>query len=156
MGVDVETYQIVGWIFSAKDIPKKLRKTIPEKFHWEDRFDEKSGKKLKPEKVVDEEEHEVFLLPGKKAIECHEDEIGEFFDAIAAELKMSYVVAGDGINGDLLYCLTMKTTKKQDKDGIPVEVVIRGWGELNTAKKKLQTMGFKVGSAKIQYTELYS
>lgn len=158
MGVEIETYQIVGWVLSEKDIPEKLRKTLPEKSHMEDRFDEKTGKKLKPEKVLDEEEHEVFLLPGNKMenTEWQTDDLETFFDALATDLKMHFVIAGDGIGGEYLYCLTMKTTKKQDKDGIPIEVVIKSWGKLNAAKKKLKTLGFKVGPAKIQYAELYS
>lgn len=58
MGLNYNYYLIIGWKVPSKILKKTFYKekvtTTPGKYHLEDRYDSKSGKKIEPEKVWDE------------------------------------------------------------------------------------------------------
>jgi len=62
MGIDYSFYLRVGFELHNDDVSKPYETTYEEKFHYEDRFDSKTGKKLKPEKVIDQHGGDYFFL----------------------------------------------------------------------------------------------
>lgn len=65
MGIDYSFWLNIGYKISGEFLPDSMRKITEEKSHMEDRFDPKTGKKLAPVKVIDEEGGlECFLVDG--------------------------------------------------------------------------------------------
>jgi hypothetical protein len=89
MGIDYSSNLLIGYAFEAKAVEAPFARTVPEKSHMEDRFDPKTGKKLDPVKVVDDEERDVWEFNG----ESFEDR-EELYTALAAAAKCQYVLYG--------------------------------------------------------------
>jgi len=64
MSIEYAASIVVGYVVSIEDLFEPFMKEAPEKFHLEDRFHSKTGKKLEPEKVVDREAGWIVVLPG--------------------------------------------------------------------------------------------
>ncbi len=56
MSVDYNFYLRVGFSLKKEDVEKPYLIKIEEKFHYEDRFDSKTGLKLKPVQIIDQYE----------------------------------------------------------------------------------------------------
>lgn len=65
MGHEHSSVVIVGFTMDQDDFLMPFKTTTAEKFHMEERFDQKTGKKAKPVKVVDEEPKEGYVVEGE-------------------------------------------------------------------------------------------
>jgi hypothetical protein len=87
MGTDYYGSIDVGFRFSPETLTMPFGVHREEKFHMEDRFDPTTGKKLKEqEKVIDEDEEVVFILDGEE----HAYEY-EFYAALCKKLGCTFV-----------------------------------------------------------------
>lgn len=62
MGIDYTFFLRIGFELDQDDIEQPYLTVHKGKFHFEDRFDPKTGKKIKPEKVIDEYGGKYFSL----------------------------------------------------------------------------------------------
>jgi len=76
MGIDYTFYLRIGFELDIDIVSKPYEIFHEEKSHYEDRFDPKTGKKLKPEKIIDEHGGEYFSL------EYNSEEYKSFWDVI--------------------------------------------------------------------------
>lgn len=98
MGIDYGCYLGIGFITDKETVLAPFRKVLPEVSHMEDRFDQKTGKKLAPVKVVDEGEGEEFVFDGR-----HYDDDFELFEAIGKKLNCSIGDTGGYTEGTTVY-----------------------------------------------------
>lgn len=84
----------VGYRISSRALLAPYAQKSPERFHMEDRYDPKTGQKLKPVKVIDQEEYESYVLDGE---EIEEYEIGELIGKkLNKKLSVKCVFEEDG------------------------------------------------------------
>lgn len=65
MGMEHTSEMVIGFVACQDEILKYFELTTPEVSHIEDRYDPKTGKRLKPVVVVDEEERTVYRVDGE-------------------------------------------------------------------------------------------
>lgn len=114
MGIDYSFWLVIGYKINSADLPKSMIKYTEEKFHMEDRYNQRTGKKLAPVKVIDEEGGEdVYLVNGK---EC--EYTYEFADALADELGCSVEIDHEysGQEFTIMFSIEFKTTGEDDVD----------------------------------------
>ena len=91
MGTDYSSALDVGFVLPMEDVLRPFTRTTPEMFHMEDRYDGKTGERLKPVKVVDEAEREVYTLGDEET-----DSAWDFvLDILAPELRCMANIFGD-------------------------------------------------------------
>jgi len=96
MGIDYTVRLAVGFRISDADLMKRFAKKEPEKSHMEKRFDPKTGKRLKDEKVIDYEGGEfLYDIDGKE-----ETDETSLLEQICEKIggKVTYVFDGTGYN----------------------------------------------------------
>lgn len=162
MSIDHEAVLIVGFKLFSDDgddqsahgkkrlvnteIPKRYIRHQAEKSHVEDRYDQKTGKKLEPEKIIDEEACDVYVLDGTTFCLY---ELQEFAECIAQKAGGSLVITGNMQFGALYFHVVC--------DGLeePIEIyeLIKKEKELVNIGKELVKMGFDVGLPTI-YSDL--
>lgn len=105
MGMEHTSAVIIGFTIEREDFLMPFKVTRPEKFHMEDRFNPKNGKKLKEQaRVVDSEEQEVYVFNGKD----YED-ASDFIDDVAGENGCDITMHGDFCTGaDLMLAIEPK------------------------------------------------
>jgi hypothetical protein len=81
MSIDYSTNLVVGWTITDEDIPKKFIKTIPEVSHKENRYSQKTGKRISSEIIVDKKGYDVYVFD----VTEHEDPC-EFLCELAATI----------------------------------------------------------------------
>lgn len=69
MGVDTSTWAEVGVQVERDDLITPFKLVTPEVCHYEDRFDPKTGAKVKPKKIVDKREVITYHFKGKRYTE---------------------------------------------------------------------------------------
>lgn len=95
MGHEYSSTVIVGFVMDHDDFLMPFKTTTFEKFHMEDRFDQKTGKPLKPVKVVDEESIEGYVVEGE-VHECSYDAL----DALGGIVGCSISSHGNMCTGE--------------------------------------------------------
>ncbi len=98
MGIDYGADIGIGYIINLDDLLAPFRVETEEKFHLEDRFDQKTGKKLEPAKVVDVEAGEAFVFEGQTYEEGY-----ELYEAMAEKLNCSIQNTGGYTDGETLF-----------------------------------------------------
>jgi len=152
MGIDYSFNLAVGFITTGKNVVKPFTVTLPEKFHMEDRFDPKTGKKLPSEKVVDFEGGESFKLDGQEY-----DEEYELLEALSEKLGCCIENAGGYTNGETLYVTAALDTDDDTLDEGRVYVgggstpadVAQAAKEANALSKKFKKLGIELGEVKV-------
>lgn len=152
MGIDYSVHLGIGYILDREDIIAPFRVEIPEKFHMEDRFDSKTGKKLAPEKVVDEEGGEEFEYKGTR----YEMEY-ELFEAMAEDLECCIDNCGGYTDGETIrVTLDVETDDSGIDDGrftvggaVSFADVTAMRAQLTALKKKFKKLGIDLGEAKV-------
>lgn len=158
MGTDYNAGIDMGFVFQRDNLLVKYEKEIPAKFHMEDRFDSKTGKKLPQVKVIDEAEYTVFEFNGKT---YEEDE--ELFRAIAQATKCVYSVFGSGSLGGSDYVLFGLSGEARNNYGvdagnvqmggeIDVNTVVRYAPRLEKLRDRLRKLGLKPRQAEVVVT----
>lgn len=98
MGIDYSFNLAVGFIVDTEDFIKPFRTMNEEKFHMEDRFDPKSGKKVGQEKVIDQEAEEAYTYKGKTYEEQY-----EFLEALCEDLGCTVDDGGGYSDNEKVY-----------------------------------------------------
>lgn len=153
MGIDYQFNIGIGFILDREDVVAPFRVQTEEKFHMEDRFDSKTGKKLAPLKVVDQKATEAFELDGKTYEECW-----DFYEALGEKLDCSISNQGGYTDGETLYItINIEHTGEDDLDSgrvtagssITFDNVTMSRATLMTLSKKLKKLGIEPGTAKV-------
>jgi len=118
MGIDYSFSLDIGYKISGEDLPDSMFRITEQKSHMEDRFDPRSGKKIAPVRVIDEEGgEETYILDGKE----HEDTC-ELAEALAEKFGCD-VDCERGYGGDdfsMSFTLRLERTGEDDN----------GWGNV--------------------------
>lgn len=120
MGIDYSFWLVIGYKIDSANLPESMVRRTEEKFHMEDRYDQRTGEKLVPVKVVDEEGgEEVYHVNGKECVDTY-----ELADALAKELGCSVEIdhGYSGDNFDITFSIEFKSTGTDDGD----------WGQVST------------------------
>jgi len=162
MDLNYNFYLIIGWKVPTKVLEKTFYKekvtTTPGKYHLEDRYDPKSGKKIKPEKVWDEKPTKNvelwYEIDGNK-LDCDYYEfIGELEEQLGCQIidnrddscYISILTDEDLYDcGNIMTCGKISVSKLQTK-----------LEELNVLKTKLESYGIKLKEAEIFIGSLVS
>ncbi len=99
MGIDYSAEILVGFTLDAETVHKVFQVKTPGKFHMEDRFDPKTGAKLKSEKVWDEHPETRLMYKGEEyyQFEGFEELLEELIDCQVSTIgsypcgKLEYV-----------------------------------------------------------------
>lgn len=152
MGIDYSVNLGIGYIIDSEDLFAPFRVDIPEKSHMEDRFDPKTGKKIAPVKVVDEEACEEYEYKGKR----YED-VYDLSHALAKDLECGISNNGGYSDGDTYYVTVDVAT---DDSGLEEGRFIVGGAakfddvtamraQLTKLKKAFKKLGIDLGEAKV-------
>jgi hypothetical protein len=159
MSIDFSFALGIGFTVDPEELSEALRKAntkvVPEKFHMEDRFDPKTGAKLAPVKVVDEDET-VSWFVGKEEFEYEDEFLEEFFN----RKGMTYSDNSGMSEASVAYVtVPVKHTGEDDFDdgnitcgsSIAYSVATSKSTQncLKKIKKFLQSLGLEVGEPKI-------
>lgn len=143
MSTDYDSGVQVGFYLPEEDFLKIFAVKMPEKSHMEKRFDAKTGRKIKSEKVIDEEARTAYKFKDKI---FEEDDAQELAEAIAADVGLVSGDFGDLQNGDPIFI-----TFVVDMDSEPLldEITPDVKDRLAAARVKLNKMGFKFSKPRI-------
>jgi hypothetical protein len=89
MSTDYYIELAVGFEIHINDLLAPFEKISPEKSHLEDRYDEKTGKKLDPVRVVDQEEQVVWKINGEE-FDCEDSAADAVADKVNAVATYGY------------------------------------------------------------------
>lgn len=160
MGLDYSSQLAVGFVFQMEEVLDHFRKVTPEVSHMEDRYDEKTGKKVKPVKVVDEAEDEAWAWPGEEEVY----EAWDFIDEVlGSKFRCNPLIFGDVSGGDTFVCFAV-SVKEDNKSGIEdvdcgrvsfagnlsYESVVDAGRELRYLKKRLEDADLKPKNPVVQ------
>ncbi len=98
MGIDYSFSLAVGFVVAMDSLVKPFIVKKEEKFHMEDRFDPKTGKKIGQAKVVDQSAEEEYAYKGE-TYECRY----EMFEALEVDLDCSINSGGGYSDGKTAY-----------------------------------------------------
>jgi hypothetical protein len=148
MSTDYDADIAVGYIINLSAIPKKLIKKLPEITHMEDRYDEKTGRKLPDQvEVVDSEERSVYIFDRSEY-----DEDNEFLDALAAKVGGEHGYNGNFASDDLVHWIGPKIPKSErncEEAGYGLEWLATKTENIRAIGAKLRKLGFKVGKPRV-------
>jgi hypothetical protein len=66
MGQEIYLTTGIGFEFSVKEFESQFAKLRTEKYHFENRWDPKTGEQIEDEKIIDEEERMIYEFDNKK------------------------------------------------------------------------------------------
>ena len=162
MSIDYTISLAVGYIIPEDELTRVFGKTTPKKSHLEDRFDPKTGKKLAPVEVVDENSYTTIVYKGEEI----EDGESELADLIREDLDDIVATGcqvwphGSSMSGEMSYVFgpdLKKLYKPYDEDGISGDDTITATGSipfalltecgsaLGVIRKALVELGLKPG-----------
>lgn len=157
MGIDYSFWLDIGYKIDSSSLPESMLKVTEEKFHMEDRFDQRTGKQLPPVKVVDEEGGETtYVVDGTELEDTY-----ELAEALAEKLGCE-VECEHGYSGEdfaLTFSLNLPRTNEDDGDwgrvsaGSSILFEEATSSKAQAAMKKLaedlKALGIEPGPAKI-------
>jgi hypothetical protein len=162
MGIDYSSSLAIGWRVRAEQLKQVFGKYTPEQAHMEDRYDPKTGKKLLPEKVIDQRAGTVLMFEGQ---EC--DYIEQLVEAICDKTGATFWHDGSFMcdQEDMEYIIGPSfelDTEGKDEGrvttggGILFAKVVELAPELQRIGIELRKLGLDIGSAEITTTLLIS
>ncbi len=155
MGITYSFTLRVGFALDHGEVQKKFEQKTPGEYHMEDRYDTKTGQKIKQVKVWDKHPVTVIMIDGEEV----EDD-GETIEAVLAEkLDCDVETSGSYSSGDFEYNFVPKRTGKYSSidygriylynHSIPFQDVVAMGPELEAIKRKLITWGFNPGEPRV-------
>ncbi len=155
MGIRFSSEILIGFAVSSKDVHKPFEEKVPGKFHMEDRFDPKSGAKLKAEKVWDEHPETLLMYKGEDYY------MHEGFEELLEELLDCRVsIVGSYPCGDLEYVFhpDMPKPSTAGDDGGSVTFGPSYWMKdivaldirLKSLKTRLKKLGIEPGEPEVK------
>ena len=163
MGIDYSSVLGVGFVFPLEEVLDSFRKVDPEQSHTEDRYDPKTGEKLEPVKVVDQEKHDTFMWPGEPESETEDG--WDFVYFIANKVFCDSMTFGNhmGDRDDVFVLFGVKVEKDNESGIEGVECghvdfagnlsyksVLSAASELEELKGRMENYGLKPKEAVIQ------
>lgn len=162
MSIDRTVGLGIGFVLKREAVIKKFRKKVAGKSHMEERFDAKTGKRLKDEEVVDVEPHHVHVLDGQTYGDGdpdYDDGGTDLLDAIADKVgcDVEEFDGPDDHNENVIFKAKVKLSDDEfDGDGLIVtgsagfKDVARLGPELKRIKAELMKLGVRTGAARVQ------
>lgn len=152
MGIDYSVNLGIGYILDQEDIIAPFRVEVPEKFHMEDRFDPKTGKKIAPVKVIDAEAGEEYEYKGERFEDTY-----ELFERLGSELGCDINNCGGYSDGETIrVTLDVDTDESGIDDGrftvggaAKFDDVTALRAQLTKLKKDFKKLGIDLGEAKV-------
>lgn len=147
---------VVGYLVDEEKFLELLKKDLPETSHYEDRYNEKTGKKLTPQKVIDGEERTVCEFRGKI---YESDEDNYLLEDIGKYFKCSIIQHGNFCDGD--FSLAIESCKQEYPRGFSHGECLNGFvftfkdvakfpkRDLGRIGRAMQKFGFELGSCGI-------
>ena len=163
MSTDYSSVLGVGFVLPLEEALDPFRKVSPETSHTEDRYDEKTGEKLDPVRVVDREEGDTFMWPGEPKSETEDS--WDFIYFIAEKLRCDSLTFGNHMGDrDDIFVLFGAEVKSDNESGIEgvecghinfagnlsYESVVEVAAELKALKERMENYGLKPKEAVIQ------
>jgi hypothetical protein len=114
----------VGCVVTQEDLEKPFSKTVPEISHMEDRYSQKTGKKLAPVKVVDQESHDELWFDG----ELIEDEDESYMLALKMATKIGCCVLrfGNQLTGNFFYLFGPRISEQERTESLSCNLSVGG------------------------------
>jgi hypothetical protein len=126
----------IGFPISEDMIPPKYKKVEEEIYHYEHRYDPKTGvQQLKMEKVIDKEEKEVFVF-GKSEY----DDFREFLEALTESLGCIICEYGNFLENETFFTIELGI----QFNGKKVKDLIKLLPKYYKLRDRLHKMGIKV------------
>ena len=157
MGITYSFRLCVGFEIAQDDIKKCFLKEdkIPGKYHMEDRFDPKTGMKLKPVKVCDVKpiDNSVLIIDGEEI-----DPDDELEGVLEKTFNCHVETFGSYCAGELTYCFYLNKPVRSSNGGHPISIyndsvdvdeVISLESKLITLKNHLQSVGLNVDKPRV-------
>ena len=150
MGVDVTQTVRVGYAVSEEELIGVYGRVTPEKSHFEDRFDPKTGQKIKSVKVIDTHEHVTLEMGGESYGDAYElaEDLGKILGAdvfgysdFGAECKFVFSLGHGTQPCDAKRC--------PENSEIDLETVMNDLTKLRELGSKLVNLGLGSGKLKI-------
>lgn len=119
MGVEYSGRLCVGFEFSQAELDRVFADKVPERWHMEDRYDVKTGKKLRPVKVVIEDERIEYRIPGCPDYDSTRDSEHFYENVLATYLDCSVDIASNswtGETGDIIIGPRLKLREEGEFD----------------------------------------
>lgn len=146
----------VGYSADQDLVNQIFEETIPGEFHFEDRFDPKTGQKIDSVKIWDKLSHTFIVINGEKIDEDPE----QISSCLAEILDCNVSTSGHYYNGDLQYNFTPKLDSKEEKyidygkiyvynPSMSFKDVVALEDKINLLYVKLTKLGIKVGEPKV-------
>lgn len=145
---------VIGYIIKPEEFKKLFCKIIPAKTHKEHRFDPRTGKQVEDEIVVDSEEHFEYTVFGKKF--C--DYCGAILE-IAKKAKCNYYASNELTFDTFEIIFYLRNVREgkilrvneyyADQGPIKFNHLISLKPQVDNLKRRLCSMGFKCGQAKL-------
>jgi len=161
MGVEYSVEIKVGYVFDLYELIRPFEKIKPEESHLEPRWDQKTGKEIKPEKVIDSDEEVFYEFDGTYETE------EELLEDIASRAGCHYHVYGDFVSGDVswvIFGLNRPALKQIEEDfdinhnlriggAVTYQSVVAQAKALEKLGNKLKSLGIKkVGKPRVVQT----
>ena len=115
MGHEYSSSVIIGFTMEQEEFLMPFKTVTEEKFHMEERFNPKTGKKLPDVKVIDQASEDAYLVEG----ETYEYEY-DALDAIASIVGCNISSHGDQVSGDDFMVGIEPKGVDGNEDGIPL------------------------------------
>ena len=144
MSIDCDSVLGIGYLINPDTLPDQLARRLPEIWHWENRYDPRTGRKLdKQEKVVTEEASVTFVLGGEEY-----DDFDEFLEAVAEKVGGCAGVYWSG--SDRAYLIQPTISEDDDgQAGIELELLLLYLPKIRKIGERLRDLGFKVSKPRV-------
>lgn len=149
MSIDHDAVTVIGFYASFETFFKPLMVESEEVFHMEDRFDPKTGKKLKEQEKVVDREAGFDIVIGDQKFEgpaCYDDLEGswspedDLMEAIGEHLDCSVSYTGDMYNGCCFFITFEPKQLKSKDDEYQLKDVIKLADEFERIRKALKKL----------------
>ncbi len=159
MGIDYSASLAVGFYFEPDEVLDAFTEEVEEVSHLEKRWDPKTGKEDRPEKVIDQEGGKRLVFKGEVVGDGDEDSLlvpQDLFGALAGHLKCQYWDDGwpDELKGVVFGFVPKRnietgwsTGNADTTAGIRLDDVAEMEDRLGLLEMKLRALGLKPGPA---------
>jgi hypothetical protein len=145
---------MIGFRVNIKQIEKVFGYNTPGKFHMENRYNPRTGRKMKAEKVWDKGSEFIFVLDGK---ECYDE---EFFWRLAKKLHVfintEEVYFGDKVTVYFGPKSCKEEHSREANGGYSLEQLFSLKEEFNRIKKALRMYGLNPGGPAVFLSGYYN
>jgi len=157
-----------GFLVTANALEARFGKRIPAKTHYEPRFDQKTGNRLPPLRVVDEGPTMSYVFDGKTYLE--EEDADDSIEvrlvrAISRKLRCSFAENFSNYSDSSSFVLGPKMPRERNcletghvtsTGDVPMAALLKMGPELDRIQRELRALGFKTSTPQLYTTYLIS